>query len=259
MRFRHWVTVLVLVWFHAPASAEPYRNIGGEGEVFYLAERGRVVAEQQVGLYEEAGPEEDVTAKIEGGGDAAGSPSEVLKEIAPPSAKDILPGEGKEAPRAKDLEETRKWLQKEYKALLKEQEEIHRAQERRLGPSARTRLDQRSKEYSKRLGEYEKKGEAFDKDLEVYNALREEEKGLRKQLREMEIQLQKDYENLRAERLEIDRMAMENMSRSDREELAEKLRGYNARVRDYKKRKEEFQEAIASYNARIEHALEDSR
>lgn len=259
MKFGRWVIVLVLAWLHAPASAQPYRNAGGEGEVRYMAELGLVPAEQEVGVYEEAGPEEGVIEKTEGEGDDVKASDEVAKEVAAPSEEDILPAEGQEAPRAKDLEETRKWLQKEYKTLMEIQEDIHRSQHRRLGPSARRRLDQKIKEYSKRLGEYEKKGEVYDQELEVYNALREEEKELRKQMREMEIQLDKDYESLRAEKLEIDRMAMERLSRSDREELAEKLRGYNARVKDYKKRKEEFQAAMESYNARIEHALEDSR
>ena len=142
---------------------------------------------------------------------------------------------------------------------MKIQEEIHRDRQRHLSPSARKRLDEKIEHYSKRLGEYEKKGQAYDEDLAAFNALREEEKELRKQLRETETQLAKDYESLREEKLEIDRMAMQDMSRSDREMLAEKLRGYNSRVRDYKKKKEEFQEALESYNVRIEHALEGSQ
>jgi hypothetical protein len=60
------------------------------------------------------------------------------------------------------------------------------------------------------------------------------------------------------EKVDLDRMAMKDMSRSDREVLAEKLRSYNSRVRDYKKRKEEFQKALESYSARIERALDGS-
>ncbi len=261
MRFRHWVIVLMLVWLHTPASAERYSYVDAEGTVRYTEDVGQVPSEQQVGVYEKAEPEGDVTSekKTEGEGADVGSPNEDLKEITAPSEKDVLPGEGKEAPRAKELEETRKWLQKEYKALVEIDEEIHSAQKKRLEPNAHRRLDEKIKEYSKRLGEYEKKGQKYDQELGVFNALREEEKGLRKNMRETEVQLQKDYETLRADKLEIDRMAMEDMSRSDREELAEKLREYNARVRDYKKRKEEFQQAIESYDARVEHALEGSK
>ncbi|MBW1860508.1 MAG: hypothetical protein JRI70_10720, partial [Deltaproteobacteria bacterium] len=256
-----WVVVLMLAWLHAPASAEPYRNADGEGEVRYADSPGQLLAGWQVGVYEKAEPEEDVTSKkkTEGEGADFGSPDGVQKEIAAPSEKDVVPGKGKEAPRAKELEETRKWLKKEYTALAETEKEIHRAQEGRLGPNARRRLDEKIKEYSKRLGEYEKKGQTYDQELEVFNTLRQEEKGLREQLRKTEIQLQKDYEILRAKKLETDRMAMEDMSRSDREELAEKLRTYNARVRDYKKRKEEFQKAIESYDARVAHALEGSK
>jgi hypothetical protein len=256
MRFRLWVIVLVLAWLHAPASAEPYRNAG---EVSHMAELGLLLAWQQVRVPEEAPPEEDVTVKTEEEGDDVGSPDKVSEEISGPSAEDILPAEGKEGPRAKDLEETRKWLDKEYQALMEIEEEIHRAQGRRLGPNARRRLDMKIQEYSKRLGEYEKKGQTYDEELAAFNALREEEKELRKQLRETEIQLDKDYESLREEKLEIDRMSMEDLSRSDREEIAEKLRGYNARVRDYKERKEQFQKAIEAYDARIGHALEGSQ
>jgi hypothetical protein len=77
-------------------------------------------------------------------------------------------------------------------------------------------------------------------------------------MRETETQLAQDYESLRVQKQEIDRMANMKLSRSDREELAEKLRVYNAGVRDYKERKEEFQKAIEDYDARIKHALEGS-
>ena len=175
MRLGHWVMVFVLAWLRAPASAEPYRNVGGEGEVRQMTDLGLVLAWQQVGAYNKAQPEEDVTAKTEGKGDDAGSPSQDSKEIAAPSEKEILPAEGKLGPRAKDLEETRRWLQKEYQALMEIQEEIHRAQKRRKGTSALKKLDEKIKKYSKRLGEYEKKGQEYDEELEVFNALREEE------------------------------------------------------------------------------------
>ena len=260
MRLRSWVVVLMLAWLHAPASAEPYRYVDVEGNVRYTEDVGQVPSEQQVGAYEKAQPEEDVTAKkTEGEGALVGSPDGAVKEIAAPSEAAILSDGYKEAPRAKDLEETRKWLQKEYKALVEIEKEIHRTEKKRLGPNARRKLEEERQEYNKRLEEYEKKGRVYDEELEVFNALREEEKGLRKKMREMEVQLQKDYETLTADKLEIDRMAMKDMSRSDREELAEKLREYNARVRDYKKRKEEFQKAIESYDARIKHALEGSK
>jgi len=261
MRLRSWVVVLILAWLHAPASAEPYRNVDGGGEVGYVDGSSQLLAEMWGGVHKETEPEEGVISKekIEGEGADIGSPNGIHKEIATPSEKDIVSGEGKEAPRARELEETRKWLQKEYKALMEIDEEIHRAQERRLGPNARRKLDEKRQKYSKRLEEYEKKGRTYDEELKVFNALRQEEKEQRVQLRETETQLQKDYETLRAQKLEIDRMAMEDMSRSDREELAEKLRDYNARVRDYKKRKEEFQKAIESYDARVAHALEGSK
>ena len=258
MRFRCLIMVLVLAWLYAPASAQTDTNMGAETGVPYITDL--VPAEGQVAAYEEAQPEEEVTDKTKGESGNVGSSNDAVKETAPPSAKDedVVPAEEKEAPRAKDLEETRKWLQKEYQALLKIQEEIHRDRNKHLGPNARKSLDEKIEEYRKRLEEYEKKGQAYDKDLAAFNALREEEKELRKQLRETETQLAKDYESLRMEKVDLDRMAMEDMSRSDREALAEKLRGYNSRVKDYKKRKEEFNKALESYNARIEHALEGS-
>ena len=258
MKFRHLITVLVLAWLYAPASAEPDGNVGGETKVGNVTDLAPV--EQESAVYKQAQPEKDVTAGSEGEVGDVGSPEDALKKTAAPSAKDkdVVPAEEKEAPRAKDLEETRKWLQKEYQALLAMQEEIHRDQRRHLGSDARERLDQKIEEYSKRLGEYEKRGQAYDEDLAVFNALREEEKELRKQLRDTEIQLAKDYESLRMEKVDLDRMAMKDMSRSDREVLAEKLRSYNSRVRDYKKRKEEFQRALESYSARIERALDGS-
>jgi tetratricopeptide (TPR) repeat protein len=250
--------VLMLVWLHAPASAEPYKSTGGEREVRDIGDLRMVLAWQQVNANKEIQPEGDVTATIEGKGDVAVSPVPDSKDMAAPSATEILPAQGELGPRARDLEETRRWLQKEYQALMEIQKEILRKQKKRLGPSARTRLDKQIEEYSKRLAEYEKKGQTYDKDLEVYNALREEEKKLRKQMRETETQLAQDYESLRVQKQEIDRMANMKLSRSDREELAEKLRVYNAGVRDYKERKEEFQKAIEDYDARIKHALEGS-
>ena len=49
----------------------------------------------------------------------------------------------------------------------------------------------------------------------------------------------------------MQRIANEPLSRSAREELAEKLQDYDARVKDYKKRKETLDKETESHNARI--------
>jgi chromosome segregation ATPase len=258
MRFRYLVMLFVLVWLHASASAEAHRNMGEGGGVCYVAELDQAPPEQKAGA-EETAVEKDVAAETKGKGDDTGDTAkEVVKESDVPAAEDILPPEGELGPRAKELEETRRWLDRERAALLEIQEEIHREQGKDLGPYARRKLDEKIEKYSKRLAEYEQKGQAYDEDLETFNALREEEKALRNQLRETETQLSKDYESLRVQKLEIDRMANAELSRSDREELADKLRTYNAQVRDYKERKEAFQKALEAYNTRIGYALEGS-
>lgn len=257
MRFRYLVMLFVAAWLPASASAEAHRNAGEEG-VYYVAELDQVPPVQRAGV-EEAPAEKDMAAETEAKGDDAGDTTdEAVKGMDVPAAEEILPPEGELGPRAKDLEETRRWLLRERQALLEIQEEIHREQRKHLGLYAHRKLDEKIEKYSKRLAEYEKKGRQYDEDLETFNALREEEKALRRQLRETETQLDKDYESLRVQKLEIDRIANAELSRSDREELADKLRTYNAQVRDYKERKEEFQEALEAYNTRIGHALEGS-
>ena len=89
MRLRSWVVVLILAWLHAPASAEPYRNVDGEGEVRYADSPGQLLAELWGGVNKKAEPEEGVTLeeKTEGEGADIGSPNEVQKEIAAPSKR----------------------------------------------------------------------------------------------------------------------------------------------------------------------------
>jgi len=272
MRFRNWVMVLMLVWMHAPASAEFYRYVDEEGGVHYTDDLGKVPVEQrpnvyenaepdvgqQLGIYENAEPEEDLASekRTKREGDDVGSHDEVLKEVAPPVEIDILLSEDKGGPRAQDLEETRVALLEEYKALVKGQEEISEAGKVRLGPTGRKELNEKIREHNKLIDEYEERSQAFLKDVEVFNSRREEEKGLRQKLRETEVKLQEEYETLREEKQEIDRIANEPLTRSARQELAEKLRGYNARVREYKKRKEALDKAIESYNARIKNEVQ---
>lgn len=272
MRFRNWVMVVMLAWMHAPASAEIYRYVDEEGGVHYTDDLGKVPVEQrpnvyenaepdveqQLGIYENAEPEEDLASekRTKREGDDVGSHDEVLKEVAPPVEIDILLSEDKGGPRAQDLEETRVALLEEYKALVKGQEEISEAGKVRLGPTGRKKLNEKIREHNKLIDEYEERSQAFLKDVEVFNSRREEEKGLRQKLRETEVKLQEEYETLREEKQEIDRIANEPLTRSARQELAEKLRDYNARVREYKKRKEALAKAIESYNARIKNEVQ---
>ena len=267
MGFRNWVIVLILAWMVAPASAELYKYVDEEGRVLFTDDLGKVPVEQRPGVYEKAEPDagerfgvyentlpdEDLTSekKVEREAGYVESRDEVLKEIAAPPEKDILPGEGKEAPRAQDLEETRLGLLKEFRVLVEGQEEISEAEKRQLGLSARKELNEKIGEHNKLIEDYEKRSETFLKDVEIFNSRREEEKGLRQRLREEEVKIQEEYETLREEKQEIDRIANEPLSRSAREKLAERLQNYNAQVKDYKKRKEAFDKDTESHNARI--------
>lgn len=267
MRFRNWVIVLILAWMVAPASAELYKYVDEEGRVLFTDDLGKVPVEQRPGVYEKAEPDveerfgvyentlpdEDLTSEqeIEREADYVESRDEVLKEVAAPPEKDILPGEAKEAPRAQDLEETRVVLLKEYKALMAGQEEIREAEKRQLGPTPRKELNEKIREHNTRIEEYEKRSQAFLKDVEVFNSRREEEKGLRERLRKEQAKIREEYETLREEKQEMQRIANEPLSRSAREELAEKLQDYDARVKDYKKRKETLDKETESHNARI--------
>jgi chromosome segregation ATPase len=274
MRFRSWVIVLILAWMAAPASAELYKYVDEEGSVLFTDDLGKVPVEQRPGVYEKAEPDaeerfgvyentlpdEDLTSEkeIEREADYIESPDEVLKEVAAPPEKDILPGEAEEGPRAQDLEETRLGLLKEFRVLAEGQEEMNEEAKKPLGPTARKELNEKIREHNKRIEEYEKRSQAFLKDVEVFNSRREEEKGLRERLREAEAKIQEEYETLRDEKQEMNRIANEPLSRSAREEFAEKLRAYDARVKDYKKRKEALDKETESYNARIRNEVQGS-
>jgi chromosome segregation ATPase len=274
MRFRSWVIVLILAWMVAPASAELYKYVDEEGSVLFTDDLGKVPVEQRPGVYEKAEPDaeerfgvyentlpdEDLTSEkeIEREADYVESPDEVLKEVAAPPEKDILPGEAEEGPRAQDLEETRLGLLKEFRVLAEGQEEMNEEAKKPLGPTARKELNEKIREHNKRIEEYEKRSQAFLKDVEVFNSRREEEKGLRERLREAEAKIQEEYETLRDEKQEMNRIANEPLSRSAREEFAEKLRAYDARVKDYKKRKEALDKETESYNARIRNEVQGS-
>jgi chromosome segregation ATPase len=267
MRFRNWVIVLILAWMVAPASAELYKYVDEEGRVLFTDDLGKVPVEQRPGVYEKAEPDaeerfgiyettlpdEDMTPEkeIEREADYVESRDGVLKEVAAPPEKDILPGEAKEGPRSQDLEETRLGLLKEFRVLVERQEEMRKETKKPLGPTARKELNEKIGEHNKRIEEYEKRSQAFLKDVEVFNSRREEEKGLRERLRKEQAKIREEYETLREEKQEMQRIANEPLSRSAREELAEKLRDYDARVKDYKKRKETLDKETESHNARI--------
>jgi hypothetical protein len=267
MRFRNLVVVLVLALMVMPASAELYKYVDEEGRVLFTDDLSKVPVGQRPGVYEKAEPDaderfgvyentlpdEDLTPekKVEREADYVESRDEVLKEVAPPPEKEILPGEAKEGPRAQDLEETRLGLLKEFRVLVEGQEELSEGAKKPLGPAARKELNEKIGEHNKLIEDYEKRSEAFLKDVEVFHSRREEEKGLRERLREEEVKIQKEYETLREEKQDIDRIANEPLSRSAREKLAERLQNYNAQVKDYKKRKEAFDKDTESHNARI--------
>jgi chromosome segregation ATPase len=267
MRFRNWVIVLILAWMVAPASAELYKYVDEEGRVLFTDDLGKVPVEQRPGVYEKAEPDaeerfgvyettlpdEDMTPEkeIEREADYVESRDGVLKEVAAPPEKDILPGEAKEGPRSQDLEETRLGLLKEFGVLVERQEEMRKEAKKPLGPTARKELNEKIGEHNKRIEEYEKRSQAFLKDVEVFNSRREEEKGLRERLTKEQAKIREEYETLREEKQEMQRIANEPLSRSAREELAEKLRDYDARVKDYKKRKETLDKETESHNARI--------
>jgi hypothetical protein len=270
MRLGHWVMVLLLALMHAPASAELYKYVDEQGKVLYtdnlekvpLEQRPRVyetaepVAEEPLGIYEKAGPEQDLTPekRTESQGGDVGGRDEALKETAAPVEVYILLSEDKGGPRAQDLEETRLGLLKEHEALVKAQEEIGEAKKGALESTGRKELEELNEKiraHNARVEEYEKKSQTFLKEVEVFHARREEEKGLREKIRETEAEIQQEYDALRLERTEIDRIANQPLTRSARKALAEKMRAYDTRVREYKNKKEAVNKAIELYNARI--------
>lgn len=273
MKRRSWVIVLLMAWIHAPASADLYKYVDEQGRVHYTDDLGQVPAGQRQGVYEQAEPLEEsveVYEQVEPDealrppeeekaeteeGDVGGSHG-VLKKVAAPPGKEILAGDDKDAPRAHDLEESRLSLLKEYEALMGGQEEISRAKKRQLGPSARKALEEKIRKHNERVVAYEEKSQSFLKEVDVFNARREEEKAMREELRETEAKIQEEYEALREQKLEIERMSIEPLSRSDREIIAGKVREYNARVKAYQQRKEAFQKAIEYHNARIRNEVQ---
>jgi hypothetical protein len=271
MRLRHWVMVLLLALMHAPASAEFYKYVDEEGKVLYTDDLGKVPVEQrpslyekaergveeELGIYENAEPEEEVTPekKAEEAQVDVGSRDGAHKEVAAPRGIDVLLSEDKGGPRAQDLEKTRVALLKEYETLVKAQEAISEAGKGGVGPAGRNELKEKIGAHNAQVEEYEKKSEAFLKEVEVFHARREEEKRLREKIRETETEIQEEYDALRQEKAEIRRMTAQPLTRSAREALAKKIRDHNARVKAYKKTKEAVNKAIESYNARIKNEV----
>jgi len=75
-----------------------------------------------------------------------------------------------EANLGQELKETAAKFEEEYKALVKEKEELDEAGKTRLERAAYRELTERIKDYEARRADYEKRKEEFDKKLDAYNA-----------------------------------------------------------------------------------------
>ena len=73
-------------------------------------------------------------------------------------------------------------------------------------------------------------------------------------LKETGARLREEYEALMKEREQLDKISTIRMTPAARKELVEKITGFNARIRDYDKRKEAYNKEAQAHNASIKDA-----
>lgn len=68
--------------------------------------------------------------------------------------------------------------------------------------------------------------------------------------------LQAQYQVLMEEREQLDKATKSPLTRDERRELAEKIREFNARIKDHEKARQAFDKEVEAYNASIEEEAE---
>jgi len=80
----------------------------------------------------------------------------------------------------------------------------------------------------------------------------DETKTVEQRLKETGTALEQEYQALMEERKQLDEAAKRPLTPAIREKLVEKIRDFNSRSKDYKKRRTAFDQDVEAYNAGIE-------
>ena len=80
----------------------------------------------------------------------------------------------------------------------------------------------------------------------------DETKAVNQRMKETGVALEQEYQALMGERKQLDEAAKRPTTPASRGKLVEKIRNFNSRSKDYKKRREAFNQEVEAYNAGIE-------
>ncbi len=167
---RKWTIMLAVLMFAgmpASASAEFYKYVDKDGNVYYTDNYGDIPTDQRpkASEYEEFKPE--LIPPPQGTAVDTGevSPAEDTQKKVETQAEN-----GEEKSREKRLTETVEKLKQEYQALAQEREQLAEESKGRMPSSDRKKLVDRIKNFNTKIKGYEERRQAFDKEVEEYNA-----------------------------------------------------------------------------------------
>ena len=109
---------------------------------------------------------------------------------------------------------------------------------------------------SKPEEEAEGKGQETERAKKALKEQKAQEKALGEKLRQTREKMEAEYEGLKKEREELDKITTKRLKRAEYNKLSKRVDDFNSRTEDYENRRKAFEKEVEAYNASIKKDIE---
>ena len=109
---------------------------------------------------------------------------------------------------------------------------------------------------SKPEEEAEGKGQEAESAKKALKEKKAQEKALGEKLGQTGEKLEAEYQDLKKEREELDKIATKRLKRAEYNKLLKRVKDFNSRTEDYENRRKAFEKEVEDYNASIKKDIE---